>query len=211
MGPSGANGHLVYGRDKSGVVIPDYSFAGYHGGGVALPSVAARIKLSPTGADDTAAIQRAIDTISAGPLDSNGSRGAVELAAGVFHCSAALTIAASGVVLRGAGSGADATILSLTGNPHVGVILKGNFALSTLSSATNITDAYIPFGAHTIHVADASHIHSGDLVEISKPVTPAWIEYMGMSDLERPDRDEHWISAKTLKRGAGLPPSAAMR
>ena len=46
----GANGHLVYSRDKSGVMIPDYSFAGYHSGGVALPTVPAQIKLSPTGA-----------------------------------------------------------------------------------------------------------------------------------------------------------------
>ena len=30
------------------------------------------------------------------------------------------------------------------------------------------------------------HIHAGDLVQISKPVTAAWIEYMGMSSLERP-------------------------
>jgi hypothetical protein len=191
-----ANGHLVYDRDKNGVMIPDYSFAGYHSGGVALPTVPAQIKLSPTGADDTAAIQHAIDTVSARPLDANGFRGAVQLAPGEFHCSAALAIAASGVVLRGTGSGADheATSINLTGDPHVGIIIKGNFALSTISPATNITDAYVPFGAHTVHVTDATHIHPGDLVQITKPVTAAWVEYMGMSGLERPDRDEHWIN-----------------
>ena len=196
----GANGHLVYGRDKSGAVIPDYSFAGYHSGGVALPTIPAQIKLLPTGADDTAAIQHAIDTISARPLDGRGSRGAIELAPGVFHCSAALVISASGVVLRGAGSGTDhdATTISLTGDPHVGVIIKGNFALSTVAPATDITDAYVPFGTHTVHVADASHIHAGDLVQISKPVTAAWIKYMGMDGLERADRDEHWVGAKAL-------------
>lgn len=191
-----ANGHLAYGRDKNGVVIPDYSFAGYHSGGVALPTVPAQIKLMPTGADDTAAIQSAIDTISARPLDANGSRGAVQLGPGAFHCSAALTIAASGVVLRGAGSAADhdATTINLTGDPHVGIIVKGNIALNTIFSATNITDTYLPFGTHTVHVADATHIHAGDLVQITKPVTPAWIEYMGMSGLERADRNEHWIN-----------------
>ena len=35
----GANGRLVYGRDQSGIMIPDYSFAGYHSGGVALPTI----------------------------------------------------------------------------------------------------------------------------------------------------------------------------
>jgi hypothetical protein len=192
----GPDGHLVYDRDKSGAMIPDYSFAGYHSGGVALPTVPPKIKLLPTGADDTAAIQHAIDTLSALPLDANGSRGAVQLAPGVFHCSAALVIAASGVVLRGAGSGSgpDATTISLTGGPHVGISIKGDFALSTVSPATNITDAYVPFGTHTVHVTDATQIHAGDLVQISKPVTAAWIKFMGMADLERPDRDEHWIN-----------------
>jgi hypothetical protein len=196
-----ADGHLIYHSDKNGVTIPDYSFAGYRSGGVALPTVPAQINLLPTGADDTDAIQHAIDTVSARPLDSNGFRGAVQLAPGVFHCSAALTIAASGVVLRGAGSSAghDATTINLTGDPHVGIVIKGDFALNTISPATNITDAYVPFGAHTVHVADASHIHAGDLVQISKPVTAAWIKYMGMDSLERPGRDEHWINAKALK------------
>ncbi|MGA1982101.1 MAG: hypothetical protein ABSG84_06485 [Acidobacteriaceae bacterium] len=196
----GADGHLIYGRDKSGATIPDYSFAGYHSGGVVLPTVPVQIKLSPTGADDTATIQHAIDTVSARPLNAKGFRGAVQLGPGVFHCSAALTISASGVVLRGAGSSADhaATTIELTGDPHVGIIIKGNFALSIISTATNITDAYVPFGAHTVHVADATHIHAGDLVQISKPVTAAWIKYMGMDSLERPDRDEHWMNAKVL-------------
>lgn len=196
------DGHLIYGRDKSGTVLPDYSFAGYHSGGVALPIIPARIKLMPSGADDTATIQHAIDSVSAHPLDANGSRGAVQLASGVFHCSAALVITASGVVLRGAGSGADheATIINLTGGPHVGIIIRGNFALSTVSPATNITDAYVPFGARAIDVTDATHIHAGDLVQISKPVTPAWIKYMGMSNLERPNVDEHWINGNLTAR-----------
>jgi len=175
-----ANGRLIYHSDKNGTTIPDYSFAGYHSGGVALPTVPAQFKLLPTGADDTAAIQNAIDTVSARPLDSKGFRGAVQLAPGVFHCSAALAIAASGVILRGAGSGADheATSIDLTGDPHVGIILKGKFALNTISPATEITDAYVPFGAHTVHVTDATHIHAGDQVQISKPVTAAWIKYI---------------------------------
>src|ERR1039458_1256989 len=88
-----ANGHLIYHSDKNGATIPDYSFAGYHSGGVALPTVPAQINVLPTGADDTAAIQQAIDTVSARPLDAKGFRGAVQLGPGVFHCSAALPIA----------------------------------------------------------------------------------------------------------------------
>jgi hypothetical protein len=198
----GAKGRLLYGRDKSGATIPDYSFAGYHAGGVALPAVPARINLSPAGGDDTAAMQRAIDTVSARPLDASGFRGAVQLGPGVFHCSAAVILAASGVVLRGAGSGAGggATTISETGDPHAGIVIKGNFALSPVGPATNITDAYVPFGAHTVHVADTTHIHAGDLVQIARPVTAAWIESMGMSNLERPNVDEHWIDGSLTAR-----------
>ena len=193
-----AQGQLVYARDTNGIIIPDYSYAGYRAGGVALPTIPAQSKLSPTGGDDTASIQHAIDAVSALPLSANGSRGAVELAPGVFHCSATLKISASGVVLRGAGSGTNGSVLQLTGDPHVGITIQGKFAIKATAPATNITDTYVPFGAHTIHVADASHIHPGDLVEIGKPVTPEWINFMGMSALERPGVDEHWITG-TLK------------
>ncbi len=70
-----ANGHLIYLHDKNGVTIPDYSYAGYRAGGIALPTVPTQIRLSPTGADDTATIQNAINTISARPLNADGFRG----------------------------------------------------------------------------------------------------------------------------------------
>jgi len=193
-----AQGQLVYGRDKSGATIPDYSYAGYHAGGVALPTIPTKIKLDPTGGDDAATIQAALDTVAALPLHADGSRGAVQLGRGVFHCSRTLNITASGVVLRGSNDGPNGSIIQLTGDPHVGITIQGKFAEKTTGPATNITDAYIPFGTHTIHVADASHIHPGDLVEIGKPVTAKWINYMGMSGLERPGVDEHWITG-TLK------------
>jgi len=193
-----AQGQLIYGRDKSGATIADYSYAGYHSGGVALPTTTTKIKLDPTDGDDAPAIQHAIDTVSALPLNADGSRGAVQLGRGVFHCSKTLNITASGVVLRGSSDGPNGTILQLTGDPHVGINIKGNFAVKPTAPAANITDAYVPFGAHTVHVDDASHIHPDDLVEIGKPATQAWINYMGMGDLERPDRDEHWVNG-TLK------------
>ena len=97
----GPDGKLVYAHLTTGDHIPDYSFAGYRGGGVAIPNVPFRTKVSPTGADDTAAIQRAIDLVSKLPL-VDGIRGAVELAPGVFQCSGTIHINASGVVLRAA-------------------------------------------------------------------------------------------------------------
>src|SRR6516165_12214577 len=78
------NHHLQYNQDANGNRIMDFSFAGYQGGGVALPSAPVQATVNPSGGDDTAAIQAAIDAVSALPLDANGFRGTVQLAPGAF-------------------------------------------------------------------------------------------------------------------------------
>ena len=113
----GADGQLTYATLPTGERLLDFSYAGYMGGGVAIPTVATGTTVSPSGGDDTAAIQAAIDSVSNEPL-KNGFRGAVVLAAGTFKLSGSLAIAASGVVLRGAGSGASGTTLEVTGSPR---------------------------------------------------------------------------------------------
>ena len=57
--------------------IMDFSFAGYGGGGVAIPDVPARITVSP-GGDDSANIQTALDEVSKMSL-VDGRRGAVQI------------------------------------------------------------------------------------------------------------------------------------
>src|SRR5580700_10181084 len=53
-----ANGKLRYKPlDANGDTIMDFSSAGYMGGGVALPTVSAEKTLTPSGEDDTSAIQ----------------------------------------------------------------------------------------------------------------------------------------------------------
>ena len=66
-------------------MAPDLSYAGYDGGGVALPAyerIAARETLSPIAGDNHASVQAALDAVSALPLDARGIRGAVLLTAG---------------------------------------------------------------------------------------------------------------------------------
>src|SRR4051794_4724099 len=57
-----ARGKLQYAADANGNRIIDYSSAGYEAGGVKLPEVAAKATVLPSGGDDTASIQSAIDT-----------------------------------------------------------------------------------------------------------------------------------------------------
>lgn len=191
------HGKLVYTYTSKGDRIPDYSYAGYEGGGVALPIVPAKRTVKPSGADDTDAIQSAIDAVSALPL-VDGFRGAVELAPGKFHSAHTLSITASGVVLRGAGYGKNGTTIVMTGSPHLALRIAGRLQQTDLGVNTYISDAYVPAGASVIHVADAANLHRGDMLLIRKPVTQAWIKFMGMDDLYRNGRPEHWIRAPYL-------------
>lgn len=193
----GSNGKLVYALTSQGDRIPDFSYAGYEGGGVALPVVPARGTVRPSGADDTTAIQQAIDAVSELPL-TGGFRGAVELAPGTFHCSGTISITASGVVLRGAGSGNRGTTIIMTDAPHLALRIAGQLQQKLSRVETAITDHYVPAGTLTLHVADASQLHSGDTVLIVKPVTQAWIHFMGMDDLHRHGKNEHWVNSAHL-------------
>ena len=102
----GKDGKLIYSTLPTGDRIMDFSYAGYMGGGVALPTnVPVRRTLHPSGApDDTQLIQAAINEVATMPPE-NGFRGTIQLAAGSFTCSGTLYIPASGIVLKGSGSG----------------------------------------------------------------------------------------------------------
>jgi len=178
----GRHGKLEYKTDPAGNHILDYSSAGYQGGGVSPPRVPARVTVFPSGGDDTQAIQSAIDTISALAPDRRGFRGAVRLSAGTFSVSTTLKITTGGVVLRGDGSAVGGTVLTMTGSPFtlLAVAGSGTYARGT---AVPITDTYVPSGATSFSVSDASGLHVGETILVSRPVTAAWVAFMGMDTL----------------------------
>ena len=194
----GSDGRLIYARTSRGDRIPDFSFAGYESGGVGLPHVMAKRTVAPSGGDDTASIQKAIDEVSALPL-VDGHRGAVELKAGTYHCSGTLTIAASGVVLRGAGDAASGTTIEMTGAPHLAVSIAGQLRQKDDGEATTIADAYVPAGSTVFHVASAAGLNAGDTLLIRKPVTAAWVHFMGMDTMRRNGQAEHWVRTPYLE------------
>lgn len=180
-----ADGKLAYRTLPAGDRILDFSTAGYLGGGVALPTAPVQAMVTPAGgtADDTTAIQAAIDKVSALPLTS-GFRGAVVLAAGNFNVKASLAIKASGVVLRGSGSDTNGTSLVMTaGTPFAAISVTGSGSYAASGSATSMTDAYVPSGAISFGVGDASGFAVGDAVLVHRPVTAAWVALMGMDKL----------------------------
>ena len=114
----GPTGKLIYTPDEQGNTIPDFSHAGYGGGGVPIPTVPIKETIWPVAGDNTANLQAAIDRVSALPIDESGFRGAVLLRMGYYRMATPITIQASGVVLRGEGMGDIGTILIGTGNPR---------------------------------------------------------------------------------------------
>lgn len=195
-----SSGHLVYQTLPGGDRIVDFSYAGYLGGGVPLPRVAAVQTVAPSGGDDTAAIQRAIDQVSNLAL-KGGFRGAVVLTPGTFLCSATLNINTSGVVLRGNGPLSEATTLKLTGEPHVAITVSGKEEIQITGHAAHIDEPYVASGAQSITLDDASAFAAGDTIRITRYTTPQWLHFMGMDKLIRDGQAETWVgnSISTLR------------
>src|SRR5215217_1648391 len=86
---------------ENDAVVIDFSHAGYGGGGVSVPSVPGALRVRPTGGDDTALIQAALDRVASMPENERGFRGGVLLEPGRFRVAGQLRVRASGVILRG--------------------------------------------------------------------------------------------------------------
>ena len=183
----GASGALTYTTDDEGNRIPDFSNAGYQGGGVPLPEVAARLTLTALEGDDTQRIQAALDAVGAQTPDARGFRGAVVLAAGEYQISGTLRVAKSGVVLRGAGNGDDpatSTILQRSGTSQAPIVVLGaSTSVSTEAiirqdvsrGSSSIADALVPIGATSFRVDTPGLFASGDEVVVFHPATAEWI------------------------------------
>ena len=184
---------LSYVSDKDGNHIPDFSFAGYKNGDVALPNVAVVKQISPVAGDNTAHIQAAINEVQALPLNANGHRGALLLLPGEYRVNGVLFINKGGVVLRGSGDGQDPssnTVIIGVGNTPkertlitIGTNVKNGFKPEVAGTRQNIISPYIPAGSRTIEVTNASVFNVGDNIIIKHPSTNEWlkkIEYGGV-------------------------------
>src|SRR6185369_15023959 len=62
---------------------------------------------------------------------------------------------------------------------------------------TSIADSYVPSGSTTFSVTDAHGFTVGDVIQIRRPVTAAWVKFMGMDDLTRNEKHQTWIRTGT--------------
>jgi len=175
----GADHRLHYLPDARGNTIMDFSSAGYRAGGIALPTAAVSTRLRPEAGDNTARIQMALDQAT----------GAVVLAAGEYDLAGTLSITRSGVVLRGE-KGAS---IRLTGKPHCFLEIHGSGTWSEEGPPAPILDTYVPAGGSRFRVRGGSEFHPGDHVLVLRPVTAAWIHFMGMGIPAAYNQRQSWM------------------
>jgi uncharacterized protein (TIGR03437 family) len=169
-------------------------------GGVAIPDIPAVQSVNPSGSDDTAAIQAAINSVASLPIGSNGFRGAVALNPGTFKVSGTVSITSSGIVLRGSGSGSGGTVVNLTGQPHPFLDIHGSGAWQASGNSSAITDPFIPSGTNSFHVDNPANFHVGDTVLVRRPITAAWVQFMGMDKLVRNGVPQTWLNVGSFIR-----------
>jgi len=171
---------LVYSNDDLGNHIPDFSYAGFGRGGVALPtSAVVKMTLSPIVGDNTTQIQNALNSVGNLSQDAQGFRGVVLLNPGVYEMDGTLSMSKSGVVLRGSGNAPAGTVLHFLGNARQTISVAGSGSVSQSGSTYNITNDYVPLGATNFNVTDASSFAPGNLIVVRRPVTQAWIDAIG--------------------------------
>jgi hypothetical protein len=179
-----ANGKLVYGKDEHGNRVPDFSTCGYAGGDKEIPTVPVKVVVASSGKDETDRIQKAIDYVASLPADSNGIRGAVLLQKGSHQITGGLRISNSGVVLRGQGMDEQGTILIAAGlDRRTLITITGvNDRKSNSNNNWQVADDYVPVGADSFHVKDASGLKVGDTVTVSRLCTKEWIDLLAAND-----------------------------
>lgn len=185
-------GQLHYGayanRDQTNAdhMIPDFSYAGYMGGGVALPdpsSIPVIVTLAPDGpADDLARINAAIAQVAAQTPDARGIRGTVLLQAGDWQVSDKIIISTDGIILRGEGQDAGGTVIqaTTTDNRADFIEVRGqgggrNVRADMDERRTSITQSYVPVGSNSVEVALTAGYSVGDSIGIRRTPNAEWL------------------------------------
>ena len=158
----------------------DFTCAGY-GGGQTRSWQQATFRVRPTGGDDTALLQAALDEVAKRPADASGFRGSLLLDKGTFRVAGQLRLNASGVDLVGGGEG---TRLLATGKDRRALIRVGGDEPPETGTEIRVIDETVPAGSKVLTVTDIASFQSGDRVVVRRPSTKEWIASLGMDKWE---------------------------
>lgn len=184
----GSDGRLQYnlfanqGESNNINKIPDFSTAGYKGGGVAIPKITEITKtLSPLAGDNLAQIQSAINEVQALTPNSSGIRGVILLTTGTFNVSNTISITKSGVILRGMGQGKSGTILKATKTAqHTLISIKG-IETPVTKQLNKITTGYVGTGKMGFKVESNASLAVGDKIVVYRTPNQLWIDDLDMA------------------------------
>lgn len=200
------DGRLTYGRDPDGNRICDFSYAGYRGGGGAIPDVPVALTLKPQDGDDTKRIQAAVDRLGSMSVNENGFRGALLLRRGKYTVSRTIHIRHSGVVIRGEGAGFGGTWIyhrrmdpipdQSPGRyihyprPEKGMIptFRTHGGRARTRKVADVTDPLVPAGSSRLHVTDTTGLSEGDEIVVVCRQTQRWVEALGLEEQWDADR-----------------------
>lgn len=165
-----------------GHFLHDFSYAGYHAGEAALPSPVpgAVFDVTAYGADATgstdatAAVQAAIDAAAA-----SHAAAIVDFPAGTYRFDGLLTVSASDIVLRGAGS--SATYLYFTRSEGMSDTSHLTFRGTITQGADHLLTVDGENRSRTVQLADVSDLAVGDAVAVGWTITDAFTEEHGMT------------------------------
>ncbi|MBW8191756.1 hypothetical protein K0504_11985 [Neiella marina] len=192
-----ANQQLTYGRyanrqdDRRVHLLPDFSYAGFHKGGIALPAydeLPIAKTLTPQTGDNSQQIQQAIDEVSRLPLNSQGYRGVVLLEKGHYSVNQPLMVRASGVIIRGEGQSDNGTILTATSTDHRSTLLtfrgKGSGRLPKAAPDernTLIVQPLVPVGSNQVQVSSTLGYQVGDEIAVVRTPNEVWTGKSGLN------------------------------
>jgi hypothetical protein len=171
------------GQSNAVNTIPDFSYAGYMGGGVPLPTdIPVVLTINPEEGEDSERIQDAIDIVEALEPDERGFRGVILIKAGHYSLENQLGIRESGVVLRGEGQGLNGTVLhsnQKVAHSIISIIGSGDININSQSEQA-ITSEYVPVGSYSFAVEDGAAFEVGDRIVVTRTPNQFWIDELEM-------------------------------
>lgn len=199
---------------KEDNILPDFSYAGYMRGGVAIPNAPAftgpktlpayTLPLMPRGSglNDSEQIQHALDDARAS-VAGTGNSVAVVLGAGTFYLDTALYVR-GGVVLRGQGQGIDGTTLVSRKNGAHSLVriqpeTQDNYPEEIAGTKATISTPFVPVGTREVTVGLTAActltpcFAAGQDVVLVRVANQAWIDDKGMGPIDPSDeKDKGW-------------------
>ena len=168
----------------------DYSYCGYHRSEQPIPAAKVVTYVQPSGADDAALLQAAIDFVSQQKPDKQtGLRGAVLLGEGTFTLNEPLRIRTSGVVLRGMGR--EKTLLRKSGYDRGALIyIEGTRDIIVKDT---LTASDVKGGDTSITLqGGSSALKQGSRLIIWRPSTLEWIASLNCQSFGGGKRMGYW-------------------